>query len=130
MTIQEILEKYEWFKAKWLKLNDQDMFDRLQLQDLIQDKIIEIKSKYIEDKTIFDRDYGLRLIELKDLKDNQWKKLFTDSTAKAKADVEFFDKEVALITAKATYEMLMNKANNIIEYINIVKLSLKKDFSI
>lgn len=130
MSIQEILEKYESFKKKWLKLNEQDMFERLELQDVLQDKIIEIKSKYLEDKVIFDRDYWLRLIELKDEKDEKWKKIYTDVIAKSKADVEFFDREVALITAKATYEMLINKANNIVEYINIVKLAVKKDFSI
>lgn len=130
MSIQEILEKYESFKKKWLKLNEQDMFERLELQDVLQDKIIEIKSKYLEDKIIFDRDYWLRLIELKDEKDEKWKKIYTDVIAKSKADVEFFDREVALITAKATYEMLINKANNIVEYINIVKLAVKKDFSI
>lgn len=130
MSIQEILEKYESFKKKWLKLNEQDLFERLELQDVLQDKIIEIKSKYMEDKLIFDRDYWLRLIELKDVKDEKWKKIYTDVIAKAKVDIEFFDREVALITAKATYEMLYNKANNIVEYINIVKLAVKKDFSI
>ena len=130
MTIQEILDKYESFKKKWLKLNEQDMFNRLELQDIIQDKIIEIKSKYLEDKLVFDRDYWLRLIEIKDMKDEAWKKIFTDSTAKAFCDNEFFNRELSLITAKATYEMLYNKASNIVEYINVIKLALKKDFSI
>lgn len=130
MTIQEILDKYEAFKLKWLQINEQDMFDFLKLQDIIQDKVIEIKSKYLEDKLIFDRDYWLRLIELKDIKWADWKKLYTDSTAKAKVDVEFFDRELVLITAKATYEMLTNKQWNIVEYINVIKLAMRKDFSI
>lgn len=130
MSIQEIIDKYESFKKKWLKLNEQDMFDRLQLQDEIQDKVIEIKSKYLEDKLVFDRDYWLRLIELKDQKDKDWKKIFTDTTAKAFCDNEFYERELALITAKATYEMLYNKASNVIEYVNIVKLAVKKDFTI
>ena len=126
----KIIDKYESFKLKWLKLNEQDMFERLELQDVIQDKVIEMKSKYLEDKLIFDRDYWLRLIELKDKKDKDWKKIFTDTTAKAFVDNEFFDRELALIAAKATYENLMNKANNVVEYINVIKLALKKDFSI
>ena len=130
MNVQEIIDKYESFKLKWLKLNEQDMFERLELQDVIQDKVIEMKSKYLEDKLIFDRDYWLRLIELKDKKDKDWKKIFTDTTAKAFVDNEFFDRELALIAAKATYENLMNKANNVVEYINVIKLALKKDFSI
>lgn len=130
MNIQEIIDKYESFKKKWLKLNEQDMFDRLELQDTIQDKVIEIKSKYLEDKLVFDRDYWLRLIELKDQKDKDWKKIFTDTTAKAFVDNEFYERELALITAKATYENLMNKASNVIEYINVIKLSMRKDFTI
>ena len=130
MNLQEIIDKYESFKLKWLKLNEQDMFDRLELQDIIQDKVIEIKSKYLEDKLVFDRDYWLRIVELKDIKDQQWKKLYTDTTAKAVVDNEFFERELALIAAKATYENLMNKANNVVEYINVIKLAMKKDFTI
>jgi hypothetical protein len=33
------------------------MFEWLELQDVIEDKVIEIKSKYLEDKLVFDRDY-------------------------------------------------------------------------
>lgn len=130
MKIQEIIDKYESFKNKWLKLNEQDMFDWLELQDMIQDQVIEFKSEYLEEKLEFDRDYWLRLIELKEIKDADWKKKYTDSTAKAVVDDEFFQRELDLITKKATYEMLMNKANNIVEYINVIKLSMKKDFSI
>ena len=130
MNVQEIIDKYESFKLKWLKLNEQDMFEWLELQDIIQDKVIELKSWYLEDKLIFDRDYWLRLIELKEIKDIDWKKKYTDSTAKAVVDNEFFERELWLITKKSTYEMLMNKANNVVEYINVIKLSVKKDFSI
>ena len=130
MKIQEIIDKYESFKKKWLKLNEQDMFDWLELQDMIQDQVIEFKSEYLEEKLEFDRDYWLRLIELKEIKDADWKKKYTDSTAKAVVDDEFFQRELDLITKKATYEMLTNKANSIVEYINVIKLSVKKDFSI
>ena len=130
MNIQEIIDKYESFKKKWLKLNEQDMFERLELQDMIQDQVIEFKSEYLEEKLEFDRDYWLRLIELKDQKDSDWKKKYTDSTAKAVADDEFYQRELDLLIKKSTYEMLMNKANNIIEYINVIKLSMKKDFTI
>lgn len=130
MTIKEIIDKYESFKKKWLKLNEQDMFDRLSLQDLIQDKVIEMKSEYLEEKLAFDRDYWLRLIELKDQKDLEWKKRYTDTTAKAVVDDEFYERELDLITKKASYELLMNKASNIVEYINVIKLAVKKDFTI
>lgn len=130
MKIQELLDKHEWFKKKWLKLGEQDMYDRLQLKDIIQDKVIELKSRYLEHKLEFDKDYWLRLIQLKEIKWADWKKRYTDSIAKAICDNEFFEEELTLITEKASYEMLMSKVDTIVEYINIVKLSLRKDFSI
>jgi predicted nuclease with TOPRIM domain len=57
MEIQELLDKYESFKLKGLQLNEQDMFDWLDLQDKMEDMIIELKSKYAEDELVFDRDY-------------------------------------------------------------------------
>ena len=130
MKIQEMLDKYEAFKLKWLQINEQDMFDFLKLQDEIDDKIIELKSKYAEDELVFDRDYWLRLVELKAIKDIEWKKRYTDTTAKAICDDEFYERELNLIVMKATYENLMNKSKKIVEYINIVKLAVRKDFSI
>jgi hypothetical protein len=56
MEINEMLEKYEAFKNKGLALNEQDMLDWLHLQDEMEDKIIELKSKYLEEKISFDRD--------------------------------------------------------------------------
>lgn len=130
MKIQEIIDKYEAFKEKGLKINEEDMFERLKLQDTIQDQVIEFKSEYLEEKLVFDRDYWLKLIELKELKDKDWKKVYTDTTAKAFVDNEFFQRELELITKKATYEMLTNKANSITEYVNVIKIAMKKDFSI
>lgn len=130
MDIQELLDKYESFKLKGLKLSEQDMFDRLALQDSIEDKVVELRSSYAEEQLVFDRDYWLRLVELKGVKDLDWKKRYTDATAKAICDNEFFEKELDLIVKKATYENLQNKAKKIVEYINIVKIALRKDFSI
>jgi hypothetical protein len=97
MEIKEMLEKYEAFKNKGLALNEQDMLDWLQLQDTMEDKIIELKSKYLEEKIIFDRDTGLKLIEFKELKGEDGKKIYTEATAKAKIDDEFMEKEIELI---------------------------------
>ena len=129
-VITNLLDRYEAFKLKWLQINEQDMFDFLKLQDEIEDKVVELKSSYAEDELLFDRDYWLRLVELKWIKDLDWKKRYTDATAKALCDNEFYEKELDLIVKKATYENLQNKAKKIVEYINIVKLSLRKDFSI
>lgn len=129
-VITNLLDRYEAFKLKWLQINEEDMFNFLRLQDEIDDKIVELKSKYAEDELIFDRDYWMRLVEIKAIKDLDWKKRYTDSTAKAICDNEFFERELDLIVKKATYENLINKSKKIVEYINIVKISLRKDFSI
>lgn len=129
-VITNLLDRYEAFKLKWLQINEQDMFDFLKLQDEMEDKVVELRSSYAEDELLFDRDYWLRLVELKWIKDLDWKKRYTDATAKALCDNEFYEKELDLIVKKATYENLQNKAKKIVEYINIVKLSLRKDFSI
>lgn len=129
-VITNLLDRYEAFKLKWLQINEQDMFDFLKLQDEMEDKVVELRSSYAEDELLFDRDYWLRLVELKWIKDLDWKKRYTDATAKALCDNEFYEKELNLIVKKATYENLQNKAKKIVEYINIVKLSLRKDFTI
>lgn len=130
MNIQELLDKYEAFKLKGLQINEQDMFDFLSLQDKMEDAVVQLRSEYAEEELVFDRDYWLRLVELKWIKDLDWKKRYTDATAKAICDNEFFEKELDLIVKKATYENLQNKAKKIVEYINIVKIALRKDFSI
>lgn len=129
-VITNLLDRYEAFKLKWLQINEEDMFNFLRLQDEIDDKIIELKSSYAEDELIFDRDYWMRLVEIKAIKDIDWKKRYTESTAKAICDNEFFERELDLIVKKATYENLINKSKKIVEYINIVKIALRKDFSI
>jgi len=128
--ITNLLDRYEAFKLKWLQLNEDDMFNFLKLQDEMEDKVVELRSSYANDELVFDRDYWLRLVELKAIKDSEWKKKYTDSTAKAICDNEFFEKELDLIVKKATYENLQNKAKKIVDYINIVKLALRKDFTI
>lgn len=128
--ITNLLDRYEAFKLKWLQINEEDMFNFLKLQDEMEDRVVELRSKYANDELLFDRDYWLRLVELKGIKDAEWKKKYTDATAKAICDNEFFERELDLIVNKATYENLQNKAKKIVEYINVVKLALRKDFSI
>ena len=130
MNIQDLLDRFEAFKKKGLKLNEQDLHDWLDLWDDINGTIIELESQYLEWDAIYDRDYWLRLIELKWLKDEKWRKLYTDTTAKALCDNEFFEKELDLIVKKETYKRLIKKAELIEPYINVVKLYIRKDFSI
>lgn len=129
-AITNLLDRYEAFKLKGLKINEEDMFNFLRLQDEMDDKIIELKSKYAEEEIEYDKDYWVRLVELKAIKDVYGKKKYTDATAKAICDEEFYQRELDLTVTKLTYENLQNKSKKIIEYINVVKIALRKDFSI
>ena len=128
--IQDLLDRFEAFKKKGLKLNEQDVFERLNLCDDINDTVVELESRYLEGDATLDKEYGLRLIELKDQKDADGKKKYTDATAKAMCDNEFFDKMLDLIVIKETQKRLQKKADLIVPYTSAVKLYLKKDFSI
>jgi hypothetical protein len=48
MNIQDLLDRFEAFKKKGLKLNEQDLHDWLDLWDDINDTIIELESQYLE----------------------------------------------------------------------------------
>jgi hypothetical protein len=56
-VITDLLDRYEAFKLKGLQINEQDMFEFLKLQDEMDDKVVELKSKYSEDQIEYDRDY-------------------------------------------------------------------------
>lgn len=129
MDIQNLLDRFEAFKLKWLQLNEQDIHDWLSLKDDINDTVIELESKFLEWDALYDRDYWLRLVELKEKKDLEWKKRYTDATAKAICDNEFFDRKIDLIVMKETYKKLMKKSELIEPYTNAVKFYLKRDFS-
>ena len=129
MDIQNLLDRFEAFKLKWLQLNEQDIHDWLSLKDDINDTVIELESKFLEWDALYDRDYWLRLVELKEKKDIEWKKRYTDATAKAICDNEFFDRKIDLIVMKETYKKLMKKSELIEPYTNAVKFYLKRDFS-
>lgn len=129
MDVQNLLDRFETFKSKWLQLNEQDIHDWLTLKDDINDTVIELESKFLEWDALYDRDYWLRLVELKEKKDLEGKKRYTDATAKAICDNEFFDRKIDLIVMKETYKKLMKKSELIEPYTNAVKFYLRRDFS-
>ena len=99
-NIQELLDRFEAFKKKWLQLNEQDIYDWLSLYDDINDTIIELESKYLEEDALMDKDKWLRLIELKEKVWEDGKKSYTDAIAKAQVDVEMYDRRIKQIYVK------------------------------
>ena len=128
--VDELISKHEKFKAKWLQLTDQDMFDRVALRESMKDKITELKSVYYEEKQQNDVKKGARMVELKAMLNEAWKKVHTDSTADALIKQEFQQRDNEISIHKLQAELLQNKADCVLEYINIVKIHIKKDFSI
>lgn len=124
--IDEMIKKHEDFKKKWLQLTDQDLFDWVALWESMNDTITEIKSKYYEEKQENDVQKWMRIVELKAMLNDQWKKVHTESTADAviKQEFQIRDNEIAIF--KLQSELLQNKAQTVQEYINIVKIHMKK----
>lgn len=127
--IDALLERHEILKLKWLQLWEQDLFNWVMLWEEMADCITELRSTCQEQKQSNDTKKGQRMIELKLELDEQGKKKYTESTAEAVIRQEFFQQDLDLSALKIKTELLQNKTGVINEYINIVKMHLKKDFS-
>ncbi|MDO4714606.1 MAG: hypothetical protein Q4B28_08500 [bacterium] len=127
--ITHLLERHEIFKLKGLQLNESDLFNWIALWEEMADAITQLRSQYQETKQENDKQKGLRMIELKADLDEKGKKKYTESTAEAVVRQEFYQKDLDLSVLKTQSELLQNKTGVINEYINIVKMHLKKDFT-
>jgi hypothetical protein len=99
------------------------------LWEEMADCITELRSSYQEQKQSNDTKKGQRMIELKAELDDNNKKKYTESTAEAVIRQEFYQQDLDLSVLKTKIELLQNRTAVINEYINIVKMHLKKDFS-
>lgn len=127
--IEQMVEEHEKYKLKWYKLNDEDIRNRTALQEKMLDKSLELKSLYMEEKNQCDTDKGIRLLELKAILDENWKKKYTDSTADWVIKQEFKQRETDISIHKLQGELLFQKASAIERYVNLIKLYMKKDFT-
>ena len=48
--VEAMIQKHEEFKMKWLRLNEQDLFDWVALWEEMECKAIELKSLFEEEK--------------------------------------------------------------------------------
>lgn len=127
--IDSLLQRHEVLKLKWLQLGEQDLFDRVALWEEMADSITELRSQYQEQKQQNEVEKGKRMIELKAKLDENWKKKYTESTAEAVIRQEFYQQDLDLSVLKTKIELLQNRTTVISEYVNIVKMHIKKDFS-
>lgn len=126
MTIETMLNINEEFKKKGLLLSSEDLFDRLRLRDDMKTESGKIRQEYILEKLEMDKEKAKRVIELKTVTDERWKGL-TEKSIEWNIRQEFFDQEISLNAKKATYELLYERAESIIDFINVVKLNLKSE---
>ena len=127
MTIEQMLKIHEDFKSKGLSISEEDMLDRLNLREDMITEASNLKTKNIEEKMTLDKDKAKRILELKAFKDENWKWL-TEKTIEGNLKVDFFDRELEIVSQKATADLLQSKAETIIEYINVIKLNKKISF--
>lgn len=128
--IEQLIARHENFKQKGLMLTNDDLFNWMCLQDEMITLSSNLKAEYAEKKIRMDVEKWQRLIELKLELDENWKKMYTDTTANWKIDTEFQDEDIEQATRKLQYELLYSKAQTITEFINIVKLNNKALFTI
>ena len=122
---ENIAEKHEIMKAKWIDVGTEDLFERVKLNEKASNLYVEWKSLYMEWKILVDDEKWQRMIELKTELDENWKKKHTESTAEATINHEFLETSEKLLELKKGYELLYNIQNNIPEYVNVVKLNMK-----
>lgn len=103
-----------------------DMFSWIELKEKMKFKVIELKSQSIELKQKLDKEKALRILELKSEVDDGGKKL-TEKSIDSTVRLEFFDKDQELNALTKYRELLLECAENVLEYVNVVKLNLKND---
>ena len=128
-NIQELLDKHEAFKLKWLQLTDDDLFNWIALQDTMITEVSNMKSEYLEKKLKYDKEKSIKTLEMKADVDEKWKAP-TDKWIDAVLKQEFFQQDLDQSVLKTSYELLQQKAGTITEFVNIVKLHKKQDYSI
>jgi hypothetical protein len=73
-----------------------------------------------------DVDKGKRTLELKTESDENGKKKYTESQIDAMIRSEFIEQDLEINYFKTQQDLLSKKSETITEYVNIVKLTLKK----
>lgn len=125
--LQKLLDYHELMKAKWILLTEDDMFNRVKCWEEMKDLQAELRSEIYEQKIRLDNKKGQRMIELKLVVNEAWKKTYTDTTAEAQVRQEMEQDLIDFNVLKLKSDLLQSKIDTVVEYINIAKLKLRKD---
>lgn len=124
--IENMIKEHEAFKLKGLNLSVADMFSWIELKEKMKFRVIELKSQAVETKAALEKDKALRTLELKAETSEDGKKL-TEKSIDSTLRLEFGDREQELNALAKYRELLIECAENILEYVNVVKLNVKND---
>ena len=124
--VQGLIDKHEAYKLKWMDLTVPDMFSWIELKESMKIQAIELKSQYIESKAQLEKDKAMRVLELKAEVDENWKKL-TEKSIDSTLLLEFQERTQELNALSKYRDLLIEYADNVLEYVNVVKLNLKND---
>ena len=102
------------------------MFKWIELKEQMKFRVIELKSQAIETKAQLEKDKGVRFLSLKSQVDDDGKKL-TEKAIDSMLRVEFQERDAELNALSKYRELLIECAENVLEYVNVVKLNLKND---
>ena len=102
------------------------MFSWIELKEKMKFKVIELKSQAVETKAQIDKEKALRVLELKAEVDENGKKL-TEKSIDSTILIEFQDRTSELNALAKYRELLLECAENVLEYVNVVKLNVKND---
>lgn len=124
--IQELIDEHEAFKLKWMELTTADMFRRIELKEKMKVQVIELKSQIMETKAWLEKDKAIRTLELKATTDCRGKTP-TEKMIDSKLKLEF-EKRDNEVNALIKYRDLLSEyADNVLEYVNVVKLNMRND---
>lgn len=124
--IQDLIDQHEAFKLKGLDISVADMFSWIELKEKMKVQAIELKSQAIETKAYLEKDKAIRTLELKAEVDENWKKL-TEKSIDSTLLLEFQDRTAELNALSKYRDLLLEYADNVLEYVNVVKLNVKND---
>jgi len=123
-NIEELVEKHENNKIKWLRLTIDDLFNWNALFEEMLDLRTTLSSQYIENKNSVWNKKSIRWAILRSEINDAGKKKHTESSIEDIIKVEFEEDDRELNVLKTTIEMLTNKITTIPEYINLCKKAL------
>lgn len=121
----EIADRHNKMKLSRFDIWLEELYEWLEISEEAWRQQIRWESLYKEYKQELERLKWDRRIELKAETDDNGKKKHTEATADAVIGREFKEEDDALNRLQESYKLIANIIKHIIEYINLVKMSMK-----